>query len=215
MIDHGVDLSGLCAAQAAVQGGGRSRARAKPRPPPPPPPAPATPPCSRPPRTPQRPLRPRRPPGCRSPACREDSTTLLAANGIELDGANVHHSQHRARRRPVGAVQLLVHAVRPVLRSRPRPRDKGGSGTVFIPLQPDDPLYVEGSHDQLHGADARHGHGPARTASWDTRRRRAARSTPRPPLSTRTRPIPRMRRTRCSCASMCSTPTASRSRPAS
>ena len=24
--------------------------------------------------------------------------------------------------------------------------NKGGSGTVFIPLQPDDPLYVEGSH---------------------------------------------------------------------
>ena len=23
---------------------------------------------------------------------------------------------------------------------------KGGSGTVFIPLQPDDPLYVPGSH---------------------------------------------------------------------
>jgi hypothetical protein len=33
----------------------------------------------------------------------------------------------------------------PVLRSRPRSRDRGGSGTVFIPLKPDDPLFVVGS----------------------------------------------------------------------
>ena len=31
---------------------------------------------------------------------------------------------------------------------------KGQSGTVFIPLQPDDPLYVAGQPDELHGADA-------------------------------------------------------------
>ena len=34
--------------------------------------------------------------------------------------------------------------------------NKGGSGTVFVPLQPDDPLYVPGSPTQLHGADPRH-----------------------------------------------------------
>ena len=28
---------------------------------------------------------------------------------------------------------------------------KGGSGTVIVPLKPDDPLYVPGSHDELHG----------------------------------------------------------------
>ena len=46
-------------------------------------------------------------------------------HGIELDGANIVDHQRRARRRPVGAVQFLVHAVRPVLRSRPRPRRQG------------------------------------------------------------------------------------------
>ena len=34
--------------------------------------------------------------------------------------------------------------------------NKGGNGTVFIPLLPDDPLYVPGSRrHQLHGADPR------------------------------------------------------------
>ena len=37
----------------------------------------------------------------------------------------VLHPERRARRRPVGAVQLLVHAVRPVLRPRPRPGEQG------------------------------------------------------------------------------------------
>ena len=45
--------------------------------------------------------------------------------------------------------------------------NKGGSGTVFIPLQPDDPLYVEGSHTNFMvltratvsaGRRRRHGH---------------------------------------------------------
>ena len=59
--------------------------------------------------------------------------------------------------------------------------NKGGSGTVFIPLQPDDPLYVPGSHDQLHGADPRHRVGRAPTASW-ARPTTSGRSTPRPPF---------------------------------
>ena len=59
--------------------------------------------------------------------------------------------------------------------------DKGGSGTVFIPLQPDDPLYVPGSHDQLHGADPRHRRGRAPTAS-SARPTTSGRSTPRPPF---------------------------------
>ena len=33
---------------------------------------------------------------------------------------------------------------------------KGGNEIVFIPLQPDDPLFVAGQPDQLHGADAGH-----------------------------------------------------------
>ena len=81
--------------------------------------------------------------------------------------------------------------------------NKGGSGTVFIPLQPDDPLYVEGSHTNFMvltratvsaGADGIMG----------TARRCRARSTRRRPSSTRTRPTPRIPRTRCSCASTCS-----------
>ena len=41
---------------------------------------------------------------------------------------------------------------------------KGGNGTVFIPLQPDDPLYVPGGPDQLHGADPRAAICPGPTA---------------------------------------------------
>ena len=33
---------------------------------------------------------------------------------------------------------------------------KGGSGTIFIPLKPDDPLFVAGSPTNFHGGDARH-----------------------------------------------------------
>ena len=80
--------------------------------------------------------------------------------------------------------------------------NKGGSGTVFIPLQPDDPLYVPGSHDQLHGADARHGH--ARRGRRDRHRGRRPAGQHHDVLSsTRTRPTPRIPRTRSSCASMC------------
>ena len=53
--------------------------------------------------------------------------------------------ERQAGRRPDRAVQRLDHLLRPVLRPWPRPRDQGRQGTVFIPLQPDDPLYVPGS----------------------------------------------------------------------
>jgi Ca2+-binding RTX toxin-like protein len=36
--------------------------------------------------------------------------------------------------------------------------NKGGSGTVFIPLQPDDPLVCGGKPHQFHGADTCYGH---------------------------------------------------------
>ena len=51
--------------------------------------------------------------------------------------------------------------------------NKGGSGTVFIPLQPDDPLYVDGQPHQLHGADPRHGLGGHRRHHGHGRRRPA------------------------------------------
>ena len=92
--------------------------------------------------------------------------------------------------------------------------NKGGSGTVFVPLQPDDPLYVPGSPTNFMVLTRA-------TVSRRRRRRHAARrttcarSTPRLRSSTRTRPIPRTPPIRCSCASMRSTPTASRTPPAS
>ena len=45
--------------------------------------------------------------------------------------------------------------------------DKGGSGTVFIPLQPDDPLYVAGSHTNFMVLTRRYGFGLARRQSVD------------------------------------------------
>ena len=49
----------------------------------------------------------------------------------DLDGVVIpprhpaDHSERRARRRPVGTVQLVVHVLRPVLRPRPRPGQQG------------------------------------------------------------------------------------------
>ena len=116
--------------------------------------------------------------------------------------------QRRARRGPVGAVQLLVHPVRPVLRPRPRPRHQGrqrhgvhsaaAGRSALRPRQP----------HQLHGADPRHRCRPGADGVMGTADDTTARSTPRPRSSTRTRPIPRIPRTRCSCASTRSTPTA-------
>ena len=92
--------------------------------------------------------------------------------------------------------------------------NKGGSGTVFVPLQPDDPLYVPGSHTNFMvltratvtaGADGVMGTAGRRPPGQhhDPVRR------PEPDLYARTPP------TRCSCASMRSTPTAFRMPPAS
>ena len=83
------------------------------------------------------------------------STTLLAANGIALDGDNIqipNTAPDEGLSAPFNSWftlfgQFFDHGLDLV--------DKGGSGTVFIPLMPDDPLYVPGSTDQLHGADPR------------------------------------------------------------
>ena len=123
-------------------------------------------------------------------------------------------AQHRAGRRPVGVVQLLVHPVRPVLRSRPRPGRQGRQRHGLHSPAAGRSALRAGQPHQLHGADARHRVCRAPTASW-ARPTMSGRSTPRPRSSTRTRPTPRIPRTRCSCASTSSTPMASRSRPAS
>ena len=92
--------------------------------------------------------------------------------------------------------------------------NKGGSGTVFVPLQPDDPLYVPGSQTNFMVLTR------ATVFSWRRRRygnggRHPGRSTPPPLSSTRTRPTPRTPRTRSSCGNTLWVPTASRMRPAS
>ncbi|HEV7437634.1 MAG TPA: peroxidase family protein [Pseudorhizobium sp.] len=71
---------------------------------------------------------------------------LLAANGIELDGSNVHipnFAPDEGLSAPFNSWftlfgQFFDHGLDLV--------NKGGSGTVMIPLSPDDPLYVEGSN---------------------------------------------------------------------
>ena len=84
---------------------------------------------------------------------------------------------------------------------------KGGSGTVFVPLQPDDPLYVDRRPSPTRTSWCSPGRptSPAPTAS--SAPPTTSTSTPTPPRrsSTRTRPTPRTPRTRCSCASTCST----------
>ncbi len=78
---------------------------------------------------------------------------------------------------------------------------KGGSGTVFIPLQPDDPLFVPGSPTNFMVL-TRATNQPGRMAFLA--RPTTSMSTPTPPRRswTRTRPTVRTRRTRCSCAVM-------------
>ena len=69
---------------------------------------------------------------------------LLEANGIELDGANVvitNAAPDEGLSAPFNSWftlfgQFFDHGLDLV--------DKGGNGTVFIPLMPDDPLYVAG-----------------------------------------------------------------------
>ena len=84
--------------------------------------------------------------------------TLLEANGIELEGANVkivNAAPDEGLSAPFNSWftlfgQFFDHGLDLV--------EKGGNGTVFIPLLPDDPLYVAGA--QFHGADPRHYDGP-------------------------------------------------------
>ena len=104
---------------------------------------------------------------------------------------------------------------------------KGGNGMVIVPLQPDDPLYVEGGDTNFMvltratqfdgpGADGVLGDDPTTLGVDESLMTRPTRRrTPRLRSSTRTKRIPLIPRTRCSCASTCSTRTAGRSRPAS
>ena len=84
---------------------------------------------------------------------------LLDATGIEMDGANVvitNSAPDEGLSAPFNSWftlfgQFFDHGLDLVA--------KGGNGTVFIPLMPDDPLYVR-RRNQLHGADARNASGP-------------------------------------------------------
>ena len=116
------------------------------------------------------------------------------------------------RRRPLAAVQLAVHVLRPVLRPRPRP-DRQGRRHGLRPAAADDPLVTPAPtaspapatrcapQPGLHGADP--GAEPARTGRRPGQRPTTCR-TPRTPTrrgSTSPRPTLRTPRTRCSCAS--------------
>ena len=73
-------------------------------------------------------------------------TTLLTQFGIEMDGNTVlipNVSPDIGDSAPYNSLftlfgQFFDHGLDLIA--------KGGSGTVYIPLQPDDPLYVPGSH---------------------------------------------------------------------
>ncbi|QRM31582.1 peroxidase family protein [Microvirga sp. VF16] len=79
-------------------------------------------------------------------AARVVRDTALVPFGIAMDGDNVHLpavAPDEGLSAPFNSWftlfgQFFDHGLDLV--------NKGGSGTVFIPLQPDDPLYVEGSH---------------------------------------------------------------------
>jgi Ca2+-binding RTX toxin-like protein len=76
-------------------------------------------------------------------------TALLEANGVELDGANVvitNTAPDEGLSAPFNSWftlfgQFFDHGLDLV--------GKGGNGTVFIPLMPDDPLYVEGGNSNF------------------------------------------------------------------
>ena len=61
-------------------------------------------------------------------------TRRACTPGLHSVARDAVHPQRDHRRGPVAALQLVVHAVRSVLRPRARPEYKGG-GTVFVPLQ--------------------------------------------------------------------------------
>ncbi len=68
---------------------------------------------------------PRRRPDDRQPGRRgRGRRSATTSPGVTPSG-DVLHPERRTGRRPVGAVQLVVHALRPVLRPRPGPGDQG------------------------------------------------------------------------------------------
>ena len=74
--------------------------------------------------------------------------------GLHARARDAVHPERDHRRRPVAAVQLVVHPLRPVLRPRPRPGRTRAAGTVFMPLKADDPLiagpdHIAGNADDL------------------------------------------------------------------
>ena len=65
-------------------------------------------------------------------------------------------AEHDAGRGLVGAVQLLVHVLRPVLRSRPRPGRQGWQRHRLHSTAAGRSALRPRRREQLHGADARH-----------------------------------------------------------
>lgn len=71
--------------------------------------------------------------------------TLLAENGIQMDGDNVFIKNIAADLGAGASFNGFMTIFGQFFDHGLDLTTKGGSGTVYIPLQPDDPLYVEGS----------------------------------------------------------------------
>ena len=80
---------------------------------------------------------------------------LLNQLGIEMDGNTVLIPNVSPDIGDFGALQRLFTLFGQFFDHGLDLVAKGGNGTVYIPLQPDDPLYVPGSPHQLHGDDTR------------------------------------------------------------
>ena len=117
-------------------------------------------------------------------------------------GAEPVHPQHHAGRRPVGAVQQLLHLLRPVLRPRPRPDHQAAAAArCSSRCRRMIRCTCRGSPDTNFMVLTRARTCPAPTACSARRTTSTQNTTRRRRSSTRTRPTPRIPRIRCSCAS--------------
>ena len=92
----------------------------------------------------------------------DDTGELVTSPGLDGEFGTADDKEvffipnQRARRRPVGAVQLLDDLLRPVLRPRPRPGRQGRQRHHLHSAAARRSALRRGRPHQLHGADARH-----------------------------------------------------------
>ena len=108
-----------------------------------------------------------------TPPRRAPTMHVLGPDRRHLRGRYRLHPQRLRRLGDFGAVQRLVHPLRPVLRPRPRPRHQGRQRHGLRPAAAGRSALRAGRPDQLHGADARHQSGPGADGVARHGRRRA------------------------------------------